>query len=299
MRRFRNLITYANVMASIALVLALSGTAYAAITITGRNVRDSSLTGADVKNGSLATADLAAATRRSFKGDRGFSGSTGPMGIKGLTGNTGPKGDKGDPGAPAEVVTSFASRDTGFLVRNNFSTPNPSGAPWYDYNCGGGNTTAAGCASSDGNQDGSGVGVFELNPNPLEVIALQGMTKDPLETKHRITTHNNVVVPWSNNLTGISSVSLLHEGTIHNRVECALQYANSANPGQFENLGEPQMLSAFGPKEIVAMTIVGSKNVSSGTYNVRVVCSDMDHDGGIATWRFIRGDLSVMAARNG
>jgi hypothetical protein len=46
-------LSYANVMSTIAVVLALGGTSYAAITITGKNVRDGSLTGADVRRDSL------------------------------------------------------------------------------------------------------------------------------------------------------------------------------------------------------------------------------------------------------
>jgi hypothetical protein len=52
--------SFANVTSLLALVVALSGTAYAAVTITGKNVKDGSLTGADVKNGSLQAGDLAA-----------------------------------------------------------------------------------------------------------------------------------------------------------------------------------------------------------------------------------------------
>ena len=46
-------LTYANVMATIAVFVALGGTSYAAIKISGRNVKDRSLTGKDVKKNSL------------------------------------------------------------------------------------------------------------------------------------------------------------------------------------------------------------------------------------------------------
>ena len=44
----------------ISLFVALGGTSYAAITVTGKDVRNGSLTGADVKDRSLKKADLAA-----------------------------------------------------------------------------------------------------------------------------------------------------------------------------------------------------------------------------------------------
>lgn len=55
---FRIRITYANVVASLALFIALGSGAYAAVTVTGKNVKDGSLSGRDVKNSSLTTADV-------------------------------------------------------------------------------------------------------------------------------------------------------------------------------------------------------------------------------------------------
>lgn len=303
MRRLRNFITYANVMASLAIVLAMGGTAFAAIVLTGRNVKDSSLTGIDVKNGSLTAYDLSLAARNSFKGAKGTTGTMGITGARGLTGATGPKGDTGAPGAPAEVVTSFASRDTGFVTRVDAADPNTADLPWFEYNCG--NTGAAGpCALDDGNQTNIGVGSVNLIASDTLVIALSGMP--PKATNETNQSNNVVTVPWSNNLTGMATVSLMHRGpvgqetAIHERVECGLEYANSTNPSSFAPLGEPQMVSSFGTREIVNLSLVGSANLMSGAYNVRVVCSDMDYasasDHG---WRFIRGNLTVMAARNG
>jgi hypothetical protein len=57
-RRRRIRPTYANVMSTIAVVLALGGSAWAATTVTGANVKNGTLTGADVKDGSLTGADI-------------------------------------------------------------------------------------------------------------------------------------------------------------------------------------------------------------------------------------------------
>jgi hypothetical protein len=54
----RRRLSYANVMATISVFIALGGTTYAAVTITGSNVKDSSLTGKDVKDGSLTGKDV-------------------------------------------------------------------------------------------------------------------------------------------------------------------------------------------------------------------------------------------------
>jgi hypothetical protein len=54
----RRALSYSNVMATLAVFVALGGTTYAAIKITGKDVRNNSLTGADVRNNSLRSADV-------------------------------------------------------------------------------------------------------------------------------------------------------------------------------------------------------------------------------------------------
>ena len=51
-------LTYSNVMATIAVFVALGGSSYAAVKITGKQVKNSSLTGRDVRNNSLTGADV-------------------------------------------------------------------------------------------------------------------------------------------------------------------------------------------------------------------------------------------------
>jgi hypothetical protein len=50
--------TYGSVTATIALFAALAGTSYAAITITGSNIRNGTLTGADLRNESIKGSDI-------------------------------------------------------------------------------------------------------------------------------------------------------------------------------------------------------------------------------------------------
>jgi hypothetical protein len=123
LRRARHRLTYANVTATIALFLALGGTSYAAVVITGRNVKDGSLTGADVKTNSLSGSDVrdGSLLARDFKagqlptgpkgdsgpaGAPGAKGDAGPAGAPGPQGDKGDKGDKGDPGDPTAPARS-------------------------------------------------------------------------------------------------------------------------------------------------------------------------------------------------
>jgi hypothetical protein len=78
--------TYSNVVSTVCLFVILGGTSYAAVTITGKNVKQESLTGEDVKDGSLL--------RKDFKKGQLPAGEQGPAGAQG------PVGAKGDPGTP-------------------------------------------------------------------------------------------------------------------------------------------------------------------------------------------------------
>jgi hypothetical protein len=87
----RRHLTYANVMATLGVFIALGGTSYAAIKITGKNVKDRSLTGKDIKPRSVPVDRL----KGKLPG--------GPAGAQGLPG---PQGPKGEPGNVATVDTS-------------------------------------------------------------------------------------------------------------------------------------------------------------------------------------------------
>jgi hypothetical protein len=77
----------------LALFVALGGTSYATLSVSGRNVQDGSLTGADLRSGSVAAADLDRAARGARR--RGRRGPRGPKGPQGPPGSTGPPGPAG------------------------------------------------------------------------------------------------------------------------------------------------------------------------------------------------------------
>jgi hypothetical protein len=84
-------ISYGNVTATIALLLALGGTSYAAATITGSSVKDSSLTGADIKNSSITGSDIknGSLLTSDFKAGQLPAGPAGPAGAAGPQGPAG------------------------------------------------------------------------------------------------------------------------------------------------------------------------------------------------------------------
>lgn len=77
------------VIAVVALVMAMTGSAVAAGLITGRDIQNGSITRADIHNATLGINKLTDSARHQLQGQRG---ATGPRGPRGATGHTGPAG---------------------------------------------------------------------------------------------------------------------------------------------------------------------------------------------------------------
>jgi hypothetical protein len=110
----RKRLTYANVIATLALFIALGGTSYAVTALPKNSVgtqqlKKSAVTSVKIKDGSLVAADFAAGTL--LKGETGATGPTGATGAQGATGPTGPVGSAGftEASADGEVQTDPAS----------------------------------------------------------------------------------------------------------------------------------------------------------------------------------------------
>ena len=76
-------LTYSNVTATLALFIALGGSSYAAVKITGRDVANRSLTGKDIKKRSVPLNRLRGSLPKGPKGDTGATGATGERGPAG------------------------------------------------------------------------------------------------------------------------------------------------------------------------------------------------------------------------
>ena len=104
--------TYGSVTATIALVVALGGTSYAATKVTGADIRNGTVTGADIRDGSLrgrdvsslTGADVRNASLKSADIEDGsllasdFAAGQLPVGPPGPAGPAGAKGDQGPRG---------------------------------------------------------------------------------------------------------------------------------------------------------------------------------------------------------
>jgi hypothetical protein len=112
-------------VAYVALFAALGGSAYAAVTVTGQNIKDGTITGKDVKNRSLGKSKLSATALGSLTGERGPAGPEGPQGPQGQRGpqgpagpigQTGPKGDTGPTGPAGPTGAQGPSGISGYEV---------------------------------------------------------------------------------------------------------------------------------------------------------------------------------------
>ena len=103
--RIRAGLSYANVVGTLALFIALGGVSYAAVKLPARSVgtkelKTGAVTSAKVRNGSLRRADFKPGQLRG--GASGIAGADGADGLPGMNGAQGPKGDTGAPGAKGD-----------------------------------------------------------------------------------------------------------------------------------------------------------------------------------------------------
>src|SRR4051812_30552074 len=96
METLRERLTYANVMATIAVFIALGGGSYAAIklprnSIGAAEIRTGAVRSSEIKDHSITTGDLAESTRAALHGQQG------PRGLPGAAGTNGAPGPAGVP----------------------------------------------------------------------------------------------------------------------------------------------------------------------------------------------------------
>lgn len=90
----------ATILAGLALMIALGGTATAAGLINGGKIKNNTIAGKKLKNKTITKNKLAPKTIKALKGKQG------PQGIQG------PKGDQGDPGQNGVVTPSFIESES-------------------------------------------------------------------------------------------------------------------------------------------------------------------------------------------
>src|SRR5215218_230630 len=110
MARILDKLTYANVVATLALFVALGGASYAATqlpknSVGSKQLKKDAVTGPKIAKGAVTKAKLGADAKATL------TGPAGPAGPKGDLGPTGPKGDQG-PLGPSEALTAEAPEES-------------------------------------------------------------------------------------------------------------------------------------------------------------------------------------------
>jgi hypothetical protein len=127
--QLRSRLTYANVMASIAVFIALGGGAYALSlgksSVRSKHIKAGAVTSAKVADNSLIGSDIDEDTLQVPRGEAGPRGPKGDTGNPGVQGPAGPQGPTGAPGlSGVQVVTT----STGNSSSNKTATANcPAG----------------------------------------------------------------------------------------------------------------------------------------------------------------------------
>ncbi|HKZ13569.1 MAG TPA: hypothetical protein VJL81_06970 [Solirubrobacterales bacterium] len=126
--RIRSKVTYANVVASLALFVALGGVSYAVTalpenSVGAKQLKANAVTGVKVKDGTLERADFApgalpVAGTDGVAGAKGEPGATGAAGATGQTGAAGAAGLQGEPGADGDAAAVSLLDPVNYLAEN-------------------------------------------------------------------------------------------------------------------------------------------------------------------------------------
>lgn len=112
MNRVRKHLSFANLVACLALFIALGGVSYAAVKIPARSVGTTQL-----QNGAVTLPKISTSSRAALRGGVGAQGAMGPAGQEGPKGSTGKKGDAGPTGATGP--TGSPGESEGYFDRDS------------------------------------------------------------------------------------------------------------------------------------------------------------------------------------
>ena len=108
-KKARSKLTYANVMSTMAVFIALGGTSFAALTITGKNVPKDALTGKDIKNLTGRDVKNNSLTGADVKNLTGGDVSNGSLLAEDFASGQLPAGERGPQGPPGAGFTGTAA----------------------------------------------------------------------------------------------------------------------------------------------------------------------------------------------
>ena len=309
-RRLRRAITVPNVLATVALLVSLTGTSYAAMVVTGKNIKDSSITGVDVKNRSITSMDFTSGARTALA-VRGPDGPRGPQGDTGVAGSSGPKGN---PGARASRAFSFVNvEDTQVLATlgtlNVAAGSDPCFKARIDDTFSPFKPT---CLA-----DNTGVQYDRWNNDCDSISHYCNFRRRAPSLAGRLSTDYTVLMkvgmgsgsndggflsldrPGNIIVTG-SAVFFHSEGDSHSRIQCQPQVRLTGSSSEAIPMDTPTILSSALDDQLVTMSFTGGANIASvapplANYDFQLQCKELDDDGtdDFTDWWFVKGNLNA------
>jgi hypothetical protein len=310
--RLRRALTVQNVLATAAVFASLAGSgaaAYAAVKLTGSNVKNETITSVDIKNGSLAATNFSTTAKTAIKAMVGPKGATGLQGAQGNKGSVGSKGADGpDAGRAysyitAEDTTNYVSDSSGLMVNPTSlhvcgehtssmqaalgiaanCTPYAPVFPHWAWDCE--YSFPHYCALGD-TWGAAGAGATVLHPQPDGVV---GFTGDKNGSFVTLMNAGNIVV------TG--SLSFVRPfDNVHSRVACQPRVRRSNTADQYTYLGVPTFISGSERHEIAHMTVTGAGHfATAGDYDYEIECRLVDayQDDATDDWVFVSGNATA------
>lgn len=117
MTRVRKHLSFANLVACLALFVALGGASYAAVKLPAKSVGTTQL-----QNGAVTLPKISTSARDALRGSVGAQGAMGPAGLVGPKGSTGDEGDAGATGTPgATGPTGSPGESEGYFDRDSIT----------------------------------------------------------------------------------------------------------------------------------------------------------------------------------
>ncbi|MDO8184550.1 tail fiber domain-containing protein [Conexibacter sp. JD483] len=182
-------LSYANVVATLALFVALGGASYAAVQLPRASVGSAQLqsdavTSEKVRDGSLLARDFSSAERARLKGARGARGATGARGAAGPAGPQGARGETGAAGASGAQGERGAAGEQGARGAQGLQGPRgEQGARGAQGERGeqgaAGSADAWGRAGNAGTTDESFLGTTDEQPLELRVDGTRALRLEP------------------------------------------------------------------------------------------------------------------------
>lgn len=266
LRKLRSKVTYANVAATLALVMAMGGGAFAVGAVVDRSGK---IQACYVKNGRTAgdVRLLVKGTKcrkneaKISWGQAGPQGSAGQNGAPGAAGATGPQGPAGASGGTSSNADTLDTLNSTDFLRSNATAGGDLSGPFTNLQLGSGSVTSADVADGINGLTGADIREDTLNvitseqvdAHSISTLFLQGA---PGEISGTFTDFGQLRVSASCNATGTPEVAVTATTSVDNAILAVTDDDSSSSDPNFDISEGPIDLETLGIADGKPATIV-------------------------------------------